>query len=130
MSSKTVFLVNKKNRSYNGVRPGEVIEVSELNADGYLNFGFEPLETAYQEVSEVKVEGPTKAELEALLKEKGIEIPKKATKAQLEALLAGAGSKEGSGDTVDYVKLLTDAAIPFNEGDDLKKLAEENNLLA
>lgn len=144
---KTVVLVNKKDRAFNGIRPGQVVEVALHDADAYINVWFEKLENISTPedpegwVKEEKLSDLTVPELHELiaknaetLKVAWVAVPAKfKNKAEiLEFIDANITQNKKAPENawgVDYAKLLTDAKIEFKAGDDLKKLAEENGLL-
>lgn len=131
-----IALINKTVRSYNGIKPNEVTEINKENLDSYLEFGFEYLSTEALVWKAPEIQTwLTKEEIIEKLKEKGIEIPKKANKEQLQKLLddsvidSNTGGNEG---IENYKKLLTENVIEFSTEateEELKTLCTENGLI-
>lgn len=130
---KLISVINRTKRSFNWVRPGEVTQVNKHNLDAYIRFWFDILGDTINSVSEDPVKTApklTKTQIIEKLKEKGITVPSKANAEELLALLTESEKPTTeNGGTEDYAKILTEAKIDFADGDDLKKLCEDNGLI-
>ena len=131
---KTVQVINRTKRVYNGVRPNEVRTINEVNLPAYKNFGFEILGKIIEKQEEkIPDNSLTVSQIKEKLSELGIEFDKKWKKDDLQTLLDNTleGKKEAWDIKweEDLKKLHDEAAIEYKDGDDLQKLVEENHLV-
>lgn len=81
----TIKLRNAWNRNFNGIWPGETINVAEEVKNTYIVAGFVEIKEGKEETSD-EVE-KTKADLVEEAKELGLEFPKNIGKAKLQVLI-------------------------------------------
>lgn len=140
--SDTVRVINNRDRYYNGVRKGGILEVSKDETDKYLKVGFALLENSVSESVVVKeniVKGPTKKELGEILDHAGVDYNPKAKLEELQALVDSIPKKDAdnTGNTIDITALKTQlieekiVALEDIEGktdEEILAIAKENHL--
>ena len=90
----TIKLRNDSTRCYNGIKPGQTVDVEDPTF--YIVNGFNPVDQLPVEQKEDGLEDKTKKELEEMCQNLGIEVPKDGKKADLIKLIEEA-STEGDG---------------------------------
>lgn len=90
----TIKLRNDSSRCYNGIKPGQTVNVEDPTF--YIVNGFSPVDQLPVEQKESELESKTKKELEEMCQNLGIEVPKDGKKADLIKLIEEA-STEGDG---------------------------------
>ena len=90
----TIKLRNDSSRCYNGIKPGQTVNVEDPTF--YIVNGFNPVDELPVEQKESELESKTKKELEEMCQNLGIEVPKDGKKADLIKLIEEA-STEGDG---------------------------------
>lgn len=88
----TIKLRNDSKRSYNGIKPGQTVNVEDPTF--YIANGFNPIEELPSEKEDGGLESKTLKELKELCQELSIEIPNNAKKAELIELIEKASAEE------------------------------------
>ncbi len=88
----TIKLRNDSKRSYNGIKPGQTVNVEDPTF--YIANGFHPIDKLPTEKADGGLESKTLKELKELCQELSIEIPNNAKKAELIELIEKASSEE------------------------------------
>lgn len=88
----TIKLRNDSKRSYNGIKPGQTVNVEDPTF--YIANGFHPIDELPSEKEDESLESKTLKELKELCQELSIEIPNNAKKAELIELIEKASAEE------------------------------------
>lgn len=88
----TIKLRNDSKRSYNGIKPGQTVNVEDPTF--YIANGFNPIDELSAEKEDGGLESKTLKELKELCQELSIEVPNNAKKADLIELIEKASAEE------------------------------------
>ena len=88
----TIKLRNDSNRNYNGIKPGQTVNVEDPTF--YIANGFHPIDELPAEREDGGLESKTLKELKELCQELSIEVPNNAKKADLIELIEKASAEE------------------------------------